>query len=72
MAEFTHRSLDAFAILRSERKSLSIWCRGRDSNPHGGYPPEDFKSSVSAVSPPRHRPLPYASLGQFLILSLFP
>jgi hypothetical protein len=21
-----------------------LWCRGRDSNPHGGCPPENFKS----------------------------
>jgi hypothetical protein len=25
-------------------------CRGRGSNPHGGYPPRDFKSLVSASS----------------------
>src|SRR5216684_6801085 len=28
-------------------------CRGRDSNPHGTFAPEDFKSSASAISPPR-------------------
>ena len=28
-------------------------CRRWESNPHGGYPPEDFKSSASAVSPRR-------------------
>jgi hypothetical protein len=33
---------------------MEIWCRGRDSNPHGAFAPEDFKSSVSAISPPRH------------------
>src|SRR5208282_4613663 len=27
------------------------WCRGRDSNPHGGCPPENFKSYAYAVSP---------------------
>jgi hypothetical protein len=26
-------------------------CRGRDSNPHGGCPPENFKSSAYATSP---------------------
>src|SRR5271169_5987808 len=29
---------------------LYFECRGRDSNPHGGCPPEDFKSSVSTTS----------------------
>ncbi len=27
-----------------------IWCRGRGSNPHGGHPPQDFKSCASACS----------------------
>src|SRR5208282_4767630 len=37
------------------RARLSVrrsWCRGRDSNPHGGCPPENFKSSAYAISPP--------------------
>jgi hypothetical protein len=29
-------------------------CRRWDSNPHGGSPPEDFKSSASAIPPRRH------------------
>ena len=29
------------------------WCRGRGSNPHGAFAPEDFKSSAYAISPPR-------------------
>ena len=32
---------------------LGKWCRGRDSNPHGAFAPEDFKSSAYAISPPR-------------------
>ena len=33
------------------RKSLSgKWLR-RGSNPHGGYPPQDFKSCASAIPP---------------------
>lgn len=29
-------------------------CPGRESNPHGGCPPRDFKSLASTVSPPGH------------------
>jgi polyisoprenoid-binding protein YceI len=35
------------------RKTLYFQCRGRDSNPHGAFAPEDFKSSAYAISPPR-------------------
>lgn len=27
-----------------------LWCRGRDSNPHGGKPPPDFESGASTNS----------------------
>ncbi len=29
---------------------LEKWCRGRESNPYGGHPPQDFKSCASASS----------------------
>jgi hypothetical protein len=35
------------------KETLGNLCRGRDSNPHGPFGPEDFKSSASAISPPR-------------------
>ena len=30
------------------------WCRWPDSNRHGSFPPRDFKSLASAISPHRH------------------
>jgi site-specific recombinase XerC len=36
-------------------ESSQVEYRRWDSNPHGGYPPEDFKSSASAI-PPRRQP----------------
>src|SRR5258705_2331676 len=41
------------SVLLGSIKTLCFQCRGRDSNPHGVFTPEDFKSSASAVSPPR-------------------
>lgn len=32
---------------------IGEWCRGRESNPHGGDPPTDFKSVTSAIPSPR-------------------
>ena len=31
---------------------ICLLCPGRDSNPHGPFGPEDFKSSASTLSPP--------------------
>ena len=46
-------------------------CRGRDSNPHGGVPPRDFKSLASTNSATPARPslivIPY----YFLSLKIF-
>ena len=41
------RDFDREADLTNEN---FIWCRGRDSNPHGGLTPLDFKSSMSTNS----------------------
>ena len=49
------------AGIAAETKNTFIyWCRGRDSNPHGACAPEDFKSSVSAISPPRLSTISFA------------
>lgn len=43
-----------FALLSRLNSIDNEECRRWDSNPHGGNPPEDFKSSASAI-PPRRR-----------------
>ena len=43
--------------LKSQQKNTHkecSWCRWPDSNRHGSFPPRDFKSLASAISPHRH------------------